>query len=110
MCQFTNGSLYKGEWREDRPSGVGIFFSFPNEIIECKFDGWKVADGQAKILFANGEYFEGQIKQGSRCGQGNHYYLNGDTYEGPWDNDRRGGKNRGRIKFKDGGMMDARFI
>lgn len=39
-----------------------------------------------------------------------HYYLNGDIYEGPWDNDRRGGKNRGRIKFKNGSSIDARFI
>jgi hypothetical protein len=45
-----------------------------------------------------------------RSGTGVHYYLNGDIYEGPWDNDRRGGKNRGRIKFKNGCSIDARFI
>lgn len=45
-----------------------------------------------------------------RSGNGTHYYLNSDVYEGPWDNDRRGGKNRGRIKFKNGSSIDARFI
>lgn len=36
--------------------------------------------------------------------------MNGDVYEGPWDNDKRGGKNRGRIKFLNGAVMDAKFI
>lgn len=67
-------------------------------------------DGQVKILFTNGEYYEGQFKNNVRNGTGSQYYLNGDVYEGPWDMDRRGGKNRGRIKFKDGSSMDAKFI
>lgn len=45
-----------------------------------------------------------------RNNTGTHYYLNGDIYEGPWDNDRRGGKNRGRIRFVEGSAIDARFI
>lgn len=45
-----------------------------------------------------------------RNNTGTQYYANEDVYEGPWDNDRRGGKNRGRIKFKDGSSIDAKFI
>lgn len=45
-----------------------------------------------------------------RNNTGTQCYLNGDIYEGPWDNDRRGGKNRGRIKFIDGSAIEARFI
>ena len=42
ICKFINGAIYKGDWREDRPQGQGILFSPPNEIIEARFDGWKL--------------------------------------------------------------------
>jgi hypothetical protein len=40
----------------------------------------------AKVLYPNGEIFEGRINaQGQRDGaNGKHYYLNGDLYEGQW--------------------------
>lgn len=44
ICKFANGAIYKGEWREGRPMGQGILFSAPNEIIETRFDGWRLAD------------------------------------------------------------------
>ena len=61
ICKFPNGAIYKGEWREGRPFGQGILFSMPNEIIEGRFEGWKVADGIVKIMFVNGEFYEGNI-------------------------------------------------
>ena len=52
LCKFaTTGAIYKGEWREDRPLGAGIMFCLPNELIEARFDGFNVVDGQVKILF-----------------------------------------------------------
>jgi len=41
LCKFAaTGAIYKGEWREDRPMGIGILFSLPNEMIEARFDGY----------------------------------------------------------------------
>lgn len=68
ICKFTNGAIYKGEWREGRPQGQGILFSSPNEILEARFDGWKVQDGSVKLLFANGEFYEGNMREGIREG------------------------------------------
>lgn len=62
ICLFANGAIFKGEWRDDKPQGIGILYSYPNEIIECRFDGFKIFDGLAKLLLGNGEYYEGQIK------------------------------------------------
>jgi hypothetical protein len=73
---FSNGAIYKGEWKDGKPYGLGLLYSFPNEIIECRFDGWKIFDGQVKILFTNGEYYEGQIKFNMRNNTGTHYYTN----------------------------------
>jgi hypothetical protein len=99
ICKFTNGAIYKGEWREGRPQGQGILFSPPNEIIEGRFEGWKLQDGGVKILFTNGEFYEGHMKDNCRESTGSTgymYYSNGDIYEGEWFKDKRGGK-RGKI-------------
>ena len=42
LCKFTNGAIYKGEWREGHPQGQGILFCPPTEIIEGRFEGWKL--------------------------------------------------------------------
>jgi hypothetical protein len=63
ICKFgITGAIYKGEWRDDKPCGNGILFTLPNEIIEARFDGFKVTDGQCKILMTNGEFYEGNFK------------------------------------------------
>ena len=86
LCKFgQTGALYKGEWRDDKPHGNGLLFTLPNEIIEARFDGFKIADGQVKILTSNNEFYEGNFKANRRHGTGIHYYANGDNYDGDWD-------------------------
>ena len=109
VCQFPrNGALFRGEWRDDKPFGNGILFSIPGEIIEARFDGYKIVDGQVKILFQNGEFYEGNLKNNVRSSTGNHYYKNGDVYEGERQNDCRVGN--GRLIFLGGSKLQARFI
>jgi hypothetical protein len=65
ICKFgLTGAIYRGDWRDDRPQGSGILFTLPNEIIEARFEGYTVIDGQIKILMANGEFYEGNSKHG----------------------------------------------
>ena len=109
LCKFgSTGAIYKGEWRDGKPSGNGVLFTMPNEIIEARFDGYSVIDGQVKILFTNGEYYEGTFKNNLRNGTGNHYYHNKDYYEGEWANGRRIG--RARIILAIGGKINGMFI
>lgn len=109
LCKFAcNGSIYKGEWRDDKPFGSGTFFSLPCEVIEARFDGFHVIDGQIKVLFTNGEFYEGHVKNSQRNGQGQHNYKNGDSYEGEWQNDCRIG--RGRMFFQNGAKLSGMFI
>jgi len=77
-------------------------------LIEARFDGFNVVDGQIKILYENGEFYEGNCKHSMRNSAGVHYYSNGDYYDGEWVNDRRVG--RGRIFSKDGIKMSANFV
>lgn len=109
ICKFTNGAIYKGEWREGKPQGQGILFSQPNEIIEARFEGWKLQDGIVKILFTNGEFYEGNMKDNLREMTGVMHYSNGDTFEGEWFKDKRGGK-RGKITQLNGVKLHGQFI
>lgn len=109
LCKFgETGAIFKGEWRDGKPNGNGILFSLPNEIIEGRFDGFKIIDGQVKILFTNGEYYEGNFKNNHRNSTGIHYYANADFYDGEWQNDKRIG--RGRIFAAGGGKLNGMFI
>ena len=109
LCMFTNGAIYKGEWREGKPQGQGILYSPPNEIIEGRFEGWKLQDGTVKILFGNGEFYEGNMKDNMRELPGIMHYANGDIFEGEWFKDKRGGQ-RGKITEISGAKLSGQFI
>lgn len=66
LCKFPNGCIYKGAWREDRPHGLGLLFTPKNEIVDGRFEDWKLADGHVNILFTNGEYYVGNFKNNMR--------------------------------------------
>ena len=77
--------------------------------MEARFDGWKLQDGHVKILFTNGEFYEGNIKDNNRELTGKMFYKNGDVFEGEWFKDKRGG-NRGKITTLDGNKLTGQFI
>jgi antitoxin component YwqK of YwqJK toxin-antitoxin module len=88
--------------------GNGMLFTLPNEIFEGRFNGYRVEDGSFKLLFSNGEFYEGAFKNGYRQATGQHYYRNGDHYDGEWVQDKRVGK--GKVYFKDGGRLTTTFV
>ena len=65
LCKFPNGCIFKGEWR-DNSIHSGIFFCPGGEMIEARLEDWKVSDGLIKILFSNGDYYEGSFKNNCR--------------------------------------------
>jgi|DEB0MinimDraft_12_1074336.scaffolds.fasta_scaffold45468_3 hypothetical protein len=51
VCMFKSGALYRGEFRDDHPSGNGILYSGKNEFLECRFEKGEVPNGRVKIMF-----------------------------------------------------------
>ena len=108
ICRFANGVIFKGEWRDDIPHGLGILFTpGPNELIEARFEDWKVVNGQVRILFSNGEFYDGIFEEGTRHTRGTHYYLNGDHYVGSWHRDQR--VKQSKIYQANGHVLTATF-
>jgi hypothetical protein len=56
--------------------------------------------GFGKIIFKNGDRFEGTFKRDKREGNGTMYYINGDKYVGNFKDDRKEGK--GNIYYFNG--------
>ncbi len=48
-------------------------------------------------IFANGERFEGSLKQGMKHGNGVYFYENGNNYSGEWKKDLK--ENYGVYKY-----------
>ena len=60
---FTNGDTYKGEWKDNKMHGKGVY------------------------QFSDGAIFEGYFQNGIKCGQGIKKFPSGASYDGEWKND-----------------------
>lgn len=84
------GEIFKGESSKDIPNGRGLCISSKNEMIEAKFKNGKIIRGSAKILYYNGEFYTGMVKDaGVKDGKGVYYYSNGDVYDGEFIDNKR---------------------
>jgi hypothetical protein len=52
--------------------------------------------GTGALLYADGDKYEGELKDGKMHGRGVYTYASGDRYEGEWKDDRRHGKGKGQ--------------
>jgi hypothetical protein len=105
---MKSGALYKGEWRDDKPHGLGILYSGENEIVETRFEKGTIPNGRIKMMIPDGSYYEGMYSNHVRHGKGTCYYPNGDIYDGEWVADERVG--RGKMRFNTGLMYQGQFI
>ncbi|KNC48087.1 CMRP Flagellar component [Thecamonas trahens ATCC 50062] len=82
--RYTNGSVYEGEWKDDK------------------------RDGRGKLVSASGEVYEGEWKADKRHGFGKHVYADGRAYVGPW---RRGARHGlGKLVYVDGTAVRDRWV
>lgn len=96
IMAYSNGSVYEGNWNQDKRSGKGIM----TYINKNKFEGTFVNDTPNKgtMAYENGDYYKGQFEQDNPSGQGSMDYENGNHYEGKWKNGLKEGK--GNFTYK----------
>lgn len=74
-----------------------MYLTKEGHIIEGSFCGtsdnpFKMkTDTDLKILYKNGELYEGKGWSGKWEGKGKFIYLDGSVYEGQWEKDKRHG-------------------
>jgi hypothetical protein len=70
--------------------------------------GGKTWSGEGKVVWANGDQFEGKLDQGKREGTGRFVWGNGQRYEGAWADDRPHGQ--GVLRFADGNQYEGTVV
>jgi hypothetical protein len=65
-------------------------------------------EGKGALIWNNGGYYKGQLKNGVPSGYGVACYADGSRYEGAWENGLHHGK-WGRFQYTDGKKYEGRF-
>ena len=101
---YENGSKFKGEFRNNKRHGKGIYYYTNGDIYA---GDWKNDEffGNGFYIFASGERYRGEFKNGKKHGKGNYFYQNGCIYKGMWALDKKNGDgcytypNNGKRQF-----------
>ncbi len=91
----------EGEWKDGKPFGEGKFTYANGNIIitEDYYIG--------KIIYPNGDVYEGKLQKGKRHGEGKMTYVNGNVYECVWKDDKKHGTGKESI-YKNGTICRQR--
>eukprot|EP01100_Stratorugosa_tubuloviscum_P000667 TRINITY_DN1148_c0_g1_i1.p1 TRINITY_DN1148_c0_g1~~TRINITY_DN1148_c0_g1_i1.p1 ORF type:complete len:886 (-),score=402.98 TRINITY_DN1148_c0_g1_i1:64-2721(-) len=111
--EFTDRK-YKGDWQDALPHGEG-YWNFYDERKSDKtelatYSGFWVKgkfDGQGKITYKNGDYYDGSWKMDQYDGYGT-LCSRGSIYEGNWIKGKRHGK--GTLKWPNGDAYSGDFV
>eukprot|EP00984_Skeletonema_dohrnii_P016927 scaffold7611_cov79-Skeletonema_dohrnii-CCMP3373.AAC.2 len=107
---YDNGDLYKGEFQDTEPHGVGKMTYKDGRVCEGTWKSGKIVyegelvdgkpHGRGKEIHSNGDVYEGEWKNGLRQGKGVFKKANGYVYEGEFKDGRPNGK--GTYKWNNG--------
>eukprot|EP00957_Ditylum_brightwellii_P133575 10184340-Ditylum_brightwellii.AAC.1 len=118
---YTTMGIYSGQMKCDQPCGEGYMdyangdkltgeFGFDNVKDESMLDQNPytrcLPNGKVKISFADGGYYEGEMKRGEITGKGIYINATGDQYEGQFI---RGDLSSGKKIFTNGEVKDGIF-
>ena len=97
--KFANGTIYKGEFKNNKFDGHGslIWKNGAHYVGEFKSD---FANGKGTMTWPNGDKYIGQHKNGKANGKGIFQWSNGDEYVGEHKDDRAHGY--GTMKYENG--------
>ncbi|MFZ5603260.1 MAG: MORN repeat-containing protein [Pseudomonadota bacterium] len=97
--RYSNGDVYQGEWRNNRPHGQGRYQRMNGDDYTGLFHNGRF-QGEGVCKFGNGDTYKGNWENGQPSGQGEMRYQNGNRYVGEWKEGKRHGK--GQLFYRSG--------
>lgn len=77
----SDGTVYRGEWVDDRYHGQGKLILNTGEIYEGRFENG-LKNGIGILEHIDGSIYEGDWKDGKIQGMGTYRWKNGKSYTG----------------------------
>jgi hypothetical protein len=103
LCRFANGSIYEGQWQDNKPHGIGTFIYSGNTGIAIgEWNNGKL-EGKGTYKWGDGRIYEGEWSDSKINGTGFYLFANGDTYEGDFVDNKFHGN--GRYSWKRSGNI-----
>lgn len=94
---FSRGAFH-GAGKLNQPDGDYYYGNFS--------EGERVGDGKARVTYASGDVYEGEVASGMRAGYGTYtWHGSRDKYSGGWQADRMHGK--GKLKKGTGAVQEG---
>lgn len=106
ICYFTDGSVYEGDWANDKPNGKGRFVFSSGDFYNGEFKNG-VFEGIGFLVHVNVSIFSGHWHDGKAEGYGTEVHKTNMTYEGYYIDGKRHGK--GKLMFEDGSYYIGDF-
>ena len=111
---YKNGGKYKGEWKNDKRNGKGVFTSvnynnpnLPGIKYEGEFNNDRI-EGFGIAKYSSGDKYEGEWKNNKQYGKGTLIYIGGGKYVGEWKYGKLDGE--GIYYLKNGERFEGKFI
>lgn len=89
ILSWPNGNYYRGEFRQGRKRGYGVYDGAGGEHYEGRFANG--INGYGIYRYSNGDRYAGEVRDGLRNGYGVMRYPSGGRYEGQWRNGEKNG-------------------
>lgn len=93
---WEDGSSFTGTYRDGKRSGYGVYNYAPNDVyLRVKYEGdWKDGKkcGKGRLSWFVGDFYEGDWSEGKRHGFGVFQWADGARFEGEWEGGMRHGK------------------
>jgi hypothetical protein len=107
--EYQDGTRYIGAVRDGKPHGRGTLNFTANQNCQ-RFDGVFQLGlmRQGKMLYTNGERYEGEFENSLPHGQGRYFFANGDIYTGQFTQGKITG--RGHYKFVNGETYEGMVL
>jgi hypothetical protein len=106
---YENGDVYIGNWLNNVKDGCGVFIEKTGTKYVGKWRKNKLHWRKNQIQYENGNFYEGDIRNGEISGEGTMIYKNDPTatYTGGWLNSKWHGN--GTLKYADGEIYQGEF-
>jgi hypothetical protein len=107
---FDDGYVYEGTFENGKRIGRGKLY-FPDsedcKVYEGFFNNEFTCDIEGKLIYSNGNIYEGSWNDGMHHGYGKYIYINGNIYEGNFENDKKHGY--GKMIYSNGNIYEGYF-